>query len=374
MYKIEALFILTLLLCGNYKDNVQKQVSKLSLIPGLNKLFQNFIWKSESNDEPPLVNPPSDDCSADTALKVQFLRLVHSVCDHHPNKYLLLSEKELIELKENKNQNPSIDYIIENKLYCQEDEGLLSNILKAMKEASETSTLRFWIARAVESFLRGPTCKQDQGFYLKREILKHLLHLLLDISTSSEVSQGHFDLLAELMKFNENAFRDFEDAVGDNERFQKFMNLASESLVDSNMFVRCATLTFHKFQAENVQMSDSRLLNYMSNKEVRANLIAKLIELITPDTLNQENVSCLNTSLVFMITARREGTLAYYLSDLAQRRNDIGVPLLENYQELLEFWLSHYSLTFKEKDCQSLEQGTGIKFDEWTSTVKILLG
>ena len=44
------------------------------------------------------------------------------------------------------------------------------------------------------------------------------------------------------------------------------------------------------------------------------------------------------------------------------------------FQELLEFWLSHYSLTFKEKDCQSLEQGTGIKFDEWTFTVKILLG
>ena len=34
-------------------------------------------------------------------------------------------------------------------------------------------------------------------------------------------------------------------------------------------------------------MGESRLLSYMSNKEVRANLIAKLIELITPDTLNQ---------------------------------------------------------------------------------------
>ena len=53
------------------------------------------------------------------------------------------------------------------------------------------------------------------------------------------------------------------------------------------MFVRCATLTFHKFQSENVQMSDPRLLTYMSNKEVKENLIAKLIELITPDTLNQ---------------------------------------------------------------------------------------
>ena len=44
------------------------------------------------------------------------------------------------------------------------------------------------------------------------------------------------------------------------------------------------------------------------------------------------------------------------------------------FQELLEFWLSHYTLAFKKKDCQSLEQGTGIQFEEWTSTVKILLG
>ena len=45
MYKIEALFILTLLLCGNYKDEVQKHVSKLNLIPGLNKVkyFISFV-------------------------------------------------------------------------------------------------------------------------------------------------------------------------------------------------------------------------------------------------------------------------------------------------------------------------------------------
>ena len=30
------------------------------------------------------------------------------------------------------------------------------------------------------------------------------------------------------MKFNEDAFRDFEEAVGDNERFHKFMALASD--------------------------------------------------------------------------------------------------------------------------------------------------
>ena len=38
MYKIEALFILTLLLCGSHKEQVQSKVCKLNLIPGLNKV------------------------------------------------------------------------------------------------------------------------------------------------------------------------------------------------------------------------------------------------------------------------------------------------------------------------------------------------
>ena len=85
------------------------------------------------------MNPPNEDCSADTALKgiymlvlieirssnlVQFLRLVHSVCDHHPNKYLLLSESELKELQHNNNCNLAIDVILKNQQYCKEPEGM----------------------------------------------------------------------------------------------------------------------------------------------------------------------------------------------------------------------------------------------------------
>ena len=56
-------------------------------------------------------------------ISVQFLRLVHSVCDHHPNKYLLLSRNELEELKHNNNDNPNIDKIIQSNLHCAESEG-----------------------------------------------------------------------------------------------------------------------------------------------------------------------------------------------------------------------------------------------------------
>ena len=111
---------------------------------------------------------------------MQFLRLVHSVCDHHDNKYLLLSKPELLEIIGScaalgTEPNPSVLHVLEKKLYCGEGErGLLSNILVAMKEAKETSTLRFWIARAVESFLRGPTCLVDQVLFLT--LLKALVH------------------------------------------------------------------------------------------------------------------------------------------------------------------------------------------------------
>ena len=47
-----------------------------------------------------------------------------------------------------------------------------------------------------------------------------------------QVSQGHFDLLAELMKFNEEAFKQFEEAIQEGDRFDQFMKLASERLVN----------------------------------------------------------------------------------------------------------------------------------------------
>lgn len=43
-----------------------------------------------------------------------------------------------------------------------------------------------------------------------------------------QVSQGHFDLLAELMKFNEAAFKAFEEAVINGDRFDNFMKLAAD--------------------------------------------------------------------------------------------------------------------------------------------------
>ena len=40
------LYVLGLLLVGKHRKQVQKELAELQLIPKLNELFDNFIWRS----------------------------------------------------------------------------------------------------------------------------------------------------------------------------------------------------------------------------------------------------------------------------------------------------------------------------------------
>ena len=56
-----------------------------------------------------------------------------------------------------------------------------------------------------------------------------------------------------------------------------------------------------------------RLSSMVSNCRQRVYLLHKLIMSVTVETLTQENVSCLNTSLVFLMFALDKGFLPVYL-------------------------------------------------------------
>ena len=55
---------------------------------------------------------------------------------------------------------------------CTGSRGLLTKIVDVMKQEPTTSTFRFWLARAVESYLRGSTSFCDQVFLLRRGLLQ----------------------------------------------------------------------------------------------------------------------------------------------------------------------------------------------------------
>lgn len=69
----------------------------------------------------------------------------------------------------------------------------------------------------------------------------------------------------------------------------------------------------------------------------------------------QENVSCLNTSLVILMLARRKDKLPFYLRKLQEMEYMEKYPgfILNNFHSLLRFWQQHY--LNKDKDSTCLE-------------------
>lgn len=385
MHKVEVFYVLCLFLTGKHKSIVQKKLSDLKLIPGMCALFDEMAWLKESersrHDLMDLGDMVDHECTPQTALKIQFLRLVHSFCDRHENKHLLLTTQELDELQELYVQNdlevPSTVSNTNRKLCCIGEKGLLTKVLETLIQCPTTAPLRFWLSRAIEGFLRGRASVGDQLFLIKRGLLEHLVdHITSEELKPKEILQSSFDLLGELMKFNPFAFKRFDLGISD-KQFEKFVSILSANVVDSNMLIRCLVLSQEHFMSDRFYSGfatgSSKLGTLISNWEQMIFLLYKLINSITVGTLTQENVSCLNTTLVFLMFAHRHGRLPAYLMAFVKEENIQKNPgfILTNLRLLLEFWKTHYLR--RGKDCSALEQSSCISFDHWKQVVDILL-
>uniref|UniRef100_A0A671QLY4 Short transient receptor potential channel 4-associated protein-like n=1 Tax=Sinocyclocheilus anshuiensis TaxID=1608454 RepID=A0A671QLY4_9TELE len=385
MYKVEVLYVLCVLLMGRQRNQVHRMLAEFKLIPGLNNLFDKLIWRRQPSGHVLHRQNQNCDCSPEISFKIQFLRLLQSFSDHHENKYLLLSGQELNELSDiylnaNVFEMEALNNTDRN-LVCDGKKGLLTRLISVMKKEPIDSSFRFWQARAVESFLRGTPSYADQVFLLRRGLLEHILYCIIDSGCKShDVLQSYFDLLGELMKFNIDAFKRFNKYVNTEEKFQMFLTQINSSLVDSNMLVRCIVLSLDRFESQTKDVkvvevfSECRLLSYMAQVENRLSFLFRLTSIINVQTLTQENVSCLNTSLVILMLARRRGKLPFYLSALQEKEYAEKYPgcLLNNFHNLLRFWQHHY--LNKDKDSTCLENSSCIPFTYWKETVSVLLG
>ncbi|XP_014671156.1 PREDICTED: short transient receptor potential channel 4-associated protein-like isoform X2 [Priapulus caudatus] len=386
IHRVEVFYVLGLFLVGKQRKKVQKQLAELKLIPTLADIFDNFIWKCTSGKigtRRLRGHNSSCECSPEVALKIQFLRLVHSLCDHSEHKHLLLSRTELTELKKlnegaGKSKVENFD-VPDKSLMCRGTKGLLTKIVEVLKKEPTASTFRFWLARAVESYLRGSTCYADQMFLLRRGLLHHVAGNLIENDVRpKEILQSSFDLLGELIKFNADAFRQFERVVCTDVKFKKLVEMIERNLVDSNMFIRSLILSLEHLQTEMsteynfLFQEENRLLEYICNFKQQVSFLQRLITIINVKSLTQENVSCLNTALVFLMFAHKNGKMNSYLAALKQCAVRVGEKnLLANFRDLLVFWQDHY--LHKDKDCSALEKSSRIKFETWKDTVTMML-
>ena len=83
---VHVLYTISLLLIGKERKRVQKSLTKLRLATALNSLFDYLVWNCRceyhnSSGQPDQQQVRSHICP-EVAVKIQFLRLVHSFCDH----------------------------------------------------------------------------------------------------------------------------------------------------------------------------------------------------------------------------------------------------------------------------------------------------
>uniref|UniRef100_A0A8C9VDK3 Transient receptor potential cation channel subfamily C member 4 associated protein n=1 Tax=Scleropages formosus TaxID=113540 RepID=A0A8C9VDK3_SCLFO len=377
MYKVEVLYVLCVLLMGRQRNQVHRMLAEFRLIPGLNNLFDKLIWRKFTSSNHVLHGQNQNcDCSPEISFKIQFLRLLQSFSDHHENKYLLLNVQELNELSaiSLKANIPEVEALVntDRSLACDGKKGLLTRLLTVMKKEPPDSSFRFWQARAVESFLRGATSYADQVFLLKRGLLEHILFCIIDSGCKSrDVLQSYFDLLGELMKFNIDAFQRFNKYVNTEEKFQTFLTQINSSLVDSNMLVRCIVLSLDRFENAHV-LEIIGGISFVLSPDIHL-VSCMLVHRCPSPSPTQENVSCLNTSLVILMVARRRGELPSYLRALREKEYTERYPgcLLNNFHQLLRFWQRHY--LNKDKDSTCLENSSCIPFSYWKETVSVLL-
>eukprot|EP00111_Clytia_hemisphaerica_P024052 TCONS_00070896-protein len=380
MHKVEVLYVLTLFLCGKSKKEVQCKLGELKFIPVLGELFDKLSWNTDSDERFPRFNHPDSeesDYSPENALKIQFLRFIHSFCDHNEKRYLLLSAREIQEMKDlcSKCATPkptSLDKS-KSKYRCQGTKGIMSKIIETLTKTNPNNALRFWLSRAIEGFLRGAVSAPDQHFLMNRGLIKHLVeHIVNDDTKSKEIIQSSFDLLGELMKFNSAGFQNFNDAVENEQQFEKFLSVMTSNVVDSNMFIRSAVLSHEKFVSDGTNLK-CRLGNTIKKWEHKIYLMYKLVTAISVDSLTQENVSCLNTTLIFLMFAYNHGQLDKYLQAFLTEEQAQKHPglILSNLYELLRFWRNHY--LSRKKDCEQLEQSSSISFDQWRLVVDVML-
>ncbi|XP_067142158.1 short transient receptor potential channel 4-associated protein-like isoform X2 [Centruroides vittatus] len=387
-FRANAVCVLGLLLVGRHRRKVQKELAELGLIPQLSELFDHFVWRWNIDHNRFSGHNTSCECSPEVALKIQVLRLIHSFCDHSEYKHTMLSWSEYSELRELEGASKiscMTNVHLERSQMCVGNRGLLTKIVEVMKRETNGSTFRFWLSRAIESYLRGSTTSADQDFLIRRGLLEHVVgNLIASNIKQREVLQSSFDLLGELVKFNHQAFHHLDKVLNSEARQKKLLSLMSGSLVDSNMFIRSLILSQEHFltlgdeDTKNYALKQCFLLSHVKDLRQRVKYLQKLISLITVENLTQENVSCLNTALVILIFAHKSGEMKQYLEILNKDIDDDDCPIavhrpnhVQNLHDLLVFWQEHYLQ--EDKDCTVLEKSSRISFQEWQHIVELLI-
>ena len=243
-HQIELIFVLCTLLSGRRKIAVQAQFADAGLDIVLLQMFDRMSWSSRpstpAGGASAHIHGPNCSCeSAESPLRVQFLRLIHNLYDRdflgNENKLLMLSAEEKAYV-----MNQRMDASVSTELTA--TSGLLSKTIHTLMKEPPESVYKFWLSACVENFLRG--CgRMGQSLVAQYGVLEHTVqHIIQNRADASVSLQTSFDLLGEVVKCNHTVLAQLNNMLSE-EEFAQFRSVVLKNLIDSNVFLRSLYLS-----------------------------------------------------------------------------------------------------------------------------------
>ena len=377
-YQIEMLFVLSTLLASKRKVEIQDKLGKLNIIKLLASYLEYIEWGNIfSDNHRPFFNDQinvNDDtayhgegccCDCDTALKIQYLRLIYTFCCRDNNNFynklklfskndifrflkfgymdlIKVSFKEKYDFYKNKNKNNKVTFnniltslskkleinkIKEKEIniekillnlsdpksmnkivdyYNKNDNeiGLLQKLIFKYIQECYYSSAKFWLSSCIEVVLRGNNTF-FQTYIASSGLLPCLLYdILYSKQDQNQILQLSFDILGELIKFNRSIFYLLDYYFCDKSEFKSFCNkiISNDSLVDSNVFLRAIILSNYLFdKTDKENKIDEK--NFFTNKCKICSFIKSKLENIFISLISIVKINDINQTNISCINS-----------------------------------------------------------------------
>lgn len=283
-------------------------------------------------------------------------------------------------------------------------------LMKTLSSDEVNIGRRYLLSGCVETFQRCASMA-EKTFVGRQGLVEHLVRQLCEsfklMSHKNQFRQTSFDLLGHLVKWNRDLFGLMNELLTrEHAVFSQLLEVVSERLIDSNVFVRSIALSLERFRAEDAlgfydepyRFKDCVLWTFLA--EWRARIIFDLMRSVHVDDVDYENISCVNTTLIMfvlyggdseqkldallkeigkiMLAALKQSELEpdVNLNELSGSRYAHGnvvkvTDAIQNFKAVVQFWMEYY--TYQASDVTSLEISTDLAFVNFVSMAHMLL-
>jgi len=312
--------------------------------------------------------------NVESSIKSHLMRIIHQLCDvpvSPPNRILYMNalEKLINQVDPPKStDHPSSPF---SWFWFQRDNSLVKNMIKLFMQGKVDINYKNAFASSIDNFVRNGT-PSEKEMVLETGLVEFLVEEIFDPQvTCQEKYQINFDLLSELVHFCPLGLHRLQRILTKRNWSEEFIQLLLSKISDSNVFTRGLLLTAYDLVVSQ-NPSYSHLLQQPMCQFVlfSSELPFLLVSSVTKDTINQENICCLNSAIIYLMIANCRGELDKQL-ELISKQDPLKIETKRSFVEVLKFWMRHYKT--REKECLLLEHSSQIPIFTWRSFVQSLI-